>query len=123
MVLGCYQVGDIGRIEGKMDQKLHHSILVRRAIPSGRCLVGQKIVFQQDNDTKNTPNWCTKYFLKKENASFITQMDKPPQSPDVSSIEFLWDELHKKSGNICILTLRASETLFITAGVELIGKS
>ena len=90
------QVGDLVRIHGIMDKKVYHNILVRHAVPLGKRLAGQNFVFQQDNDPKHTSKSCTNYLQKKEDAQVITKMEWPAQSPDISPIELLWDELDRE---------------------------
>ena len=40
------------RIIGKMNRKMYHSILTRRAVP-GKELIGNGFIFQKDNDPKH----------------------------------------------------------------------
>ena len=57
IVWGCFgnnKVGDLVRIEGIMDTKYYHKILTRHAVPSGKNLIGNEFIFQQDNDPKHT---------------------------------------------------------------------
>jgi len=99
MVWGCFggtKVGDLVKIDGTMDKKVYHNILVRHAIPSGTRILGQNFVFQQDNDPKHTSALCTTYLKRKEEAGVLSKMEWPPQSPDVSPIELLWDELDRE---------------------------
>ena len=44
-----------------MDKKVHGNILVRHAVPSGRRLIGDNFVFQEDNDPKHFSNYCRNY--------------------------------------------------------------
>ena len=62
------------------------------AIPSGLRLVGLSIVFQQDNEPKQTSRLC-KGHLAKESDGVLYQMTLSPQSPDLNPIEMDWDEL------------------------------
>ena len=70
MVWGCF-AGDIVCdwfiIQGTLNQHGYHSNLQRYAILSGLRLVGQTVVFQQDNDPKHTSRLCKGYLTKKEN--------------------------------------------------------
>lgn len=54
------------RIEGIMDKKVYHSILVHRAIPEGKKLLGKGFVYQEDNDPKHSSHFCRNYLAKKE---------------------------------------------------------
>ena len=47
-------VGDLVKIGETMDKKVYYNILVRHAVPSGRRLIDDNFVFQEDNDS-NTP--------------------------------------------------------------------
>ncbi len=53
------------RIKGIMDQKVYHSILVRKALPGGLKLLGRGFVLQQDNDPKHTAKLNAKYLQTK----------------------------------------------------------
>ena len=52
--------------------------------PSGKRLIGNGFIFQQDNDPKHTALRVKSYLEQKE-------LSGDDQSPDLSSIEFLWD--------------------------------
>ena len=69
MVWGCFSfdgVGNIHRIQGKLDQNGYHSILVRQALPSGKSLIGHGFIMEQDNDPKHTSKKCKDYLQKKD---------------------------------------------------------
>ena len=40
--------GDLVKIDGIMDKKVYHNILVRHGVPSGSHLIGQGFIFQED---------------------------------------------------------------------------
>jgi hypothetical protein len=69
MVLGGISVKGVTRlkiIEGIMDKKVYHSILVRRAVPEGKKLLGKGFVYQEDNDPKHSSNLYRNYLASKE---------------------------------------------------------
>ncbi len=49
----------------------------------------ENIIFQQDNDPKHTSHVAKTWFANHK----IKVLDWPPQPPDPSSIEHLWDYL------------------------------
>lgn len=59
-------VAALKKIEGIMDKHVYHNILVRHAIPAGKCLIGNKFLFQEDNDPKHASKLCRGYLEKKE---------------------------------------------------------
>jgi hypothetical protein len=100
MFWGCFggkQVGDIFKIDGIMRKEEYHSILVHHAMPSGKRLYGnEKWIFQQDNDPKHSSKLCKKYLERKQESGQMVTMDWPPQSPDLSPIELLWEEMDRE---------------------------
>ena len=64
-------VTQLKRVEGIMDKKMYHSILVYRAIPEGKRLLGKGFVFQEDNDPKHSSNYCRNYLATKEKSGFV----------------------------------------------------
>ena len=59
-------VGDLVKIEGIMDKKVYHNILVRHAVLFGRRLIVDNFVFQEDNDPKHPSNYCRNYLRRKK---------------------------------------------------------
>ena len=46
--------GDLVKIDGIMDNKVYHNILVRHRVPSGSRVIGPRFIFQEDNDPKHS---------------------------------------------------------------------
>ena len=47
--------------QGNHEKDQYHSIFQRHAIPSGLCIIGKKITFQQDNDPKHSTKLCQNF--------------------------------------------------------------
>ena len=88
--------GDLVKIDGIVDKKVYHNILVRHGVPSGSRLIGPGFIFQEDNDPKHSSTFCRNYLRQKESAGTLKMMDWPPQSLDLNPIEQIWGELENK---------------------------
>ena len=63
-----------GKIDAIIDKKVYHNILVRHAVTSGLRLIGNNLVFQEDDDPKHSSNYCRNYLRRKEAAGVLTIM-------------------------------------------------
>ena len=93
---GNNQVGELVRVQGILEKNQYHRILWRCAIPSGKRLIGQGFILQQDNDPKHTSQKCRQYAERKQAAGVLQSKTWPPQSLDFSQIELLWEDLDRK---------------------------
>ena len=97
-------VGDLVKIGGIMDKKVYHNILVRHAVPSGRRLIGDNFVFQEDDDPKQSSNYCRNYLRRKKAAGVWTVMNWPSQSTDLNPIEQIWELIDRKLDKLHVKT-------------------
>jgi transposase len=93
-MITCQGVGRLHCVEGTMDAKQYCSILQKSLLGSlqDARLSSKSIIFQQDNDPKHTSKLATAW-LKNHNFRVLPW---PPNSPDMSIIEPLWDILDKR---------------------------
>lgn len=59
-------VSTLKRIDGIMDKKVYHNILVRQAVPAGLSLIGKGFILQEDNDPKHASKLCRGYLEKRK---------------------------------------------------------
>ena len=98
-VWGCISangVGDLVRINGVLNAEKYRQILIHHAIPSGRRMIGPKFILQQDNDPKHTAKVIKNYLQRKEEQEVLEVMAWPPQSPDLSIIQSVWDNMKRR---------------------------
>ena len=99
MVWGCFGgglVGSIAKIDRKMTKEVYLKILKEHVLVCGTELIGERFVFQQDNNPKHTAKVVKQYLNEKQEEGLLKVMTWPPQSPDCNPTDLLWDHLDRE---------------------------
>jgi len=99
MVWGCFRGNKMGKlywVKDIMNKEVYANILRFQFLSSAKKLAEPfshlaNIIVQQDNDPKHSLHLCQSKFQ----CYFPRTMHWVPQSPDMSPIEPLWDELER----------------------------
>jgi len=93
-MITAHGVGHIVRIEGNLNKELYCEILQDDVLGTFHDLHldFHNYYFQQDNDPKHTAKLVQAWFREND----IDLLPWPPNSPDISIIENLWDHLDRR---------------------------
>ena len=96
MIWGCvsgFGVGNLAEISTRMTGSVYVKTLSDNLLESAQNMgIADNFIFQQDNDPKHTSNIAKGWFADNN----IEKLEWPPQSPDLSYIENLWDFVDRK---------------------------
>jgi transposase len=87
--MNWHGVGSLVKLEGRFDSISYQQLLENYMIPDAATLIGEDLIFQQDNASIHTSR-STRQWLREHN---VTLLEWPPKSPDANPIENLWRDL------------------------------
>lgn len=84
-------VGNLVAVDGILNSRKYQTLLADNLLPSARKLFrnGRNFIFQQDNAPCHTSKSSIRWFQDNN----VSLLDWPAQSPDMSPIENLWQDL------------------------------
>ena len=85
--------GLLVRLPSKINTSVYKEILKKHVVPNLRTPINQPAVFMQDNAPCHTAK-SVQTFLSMED---VTVMEWPAQSPDMNSIENVWNLLNERA--------------------------
>ena len=90
------KVGHLYKITDNLKAPKYKQILIHHAVPVGKALIGNNLVFQHDNDPKHTARVIKKYLENKKRDGSLTVLNWSAQSPDMNIIEQVWTYMEKE---------------------------
>lgn len=89
------ETGDFVKIYSIICKENYKRVLEENAVTIGLRLIGENLVFAQDNDLKHTTRICKDYLCPQAEKNVLQTMFWLPHSPDLNLIELLRYELDK----------------------------
>ena len=87
---GCNKITDT------LTAAKYRQIFIHPAVPTGRALIGESFLIQQNNEPKHTARVIKQYLKNRTRDGMLTVLNWPAKSSHMNIIELVWTYMEKE---------------------------